>query len=383
MKIKHMTNLLLLFTSLLLLTSCYFFGASRWALEQSLERSLTVGFQHQRTEEVTTDGDSYNKHFFIDDNGVEFFVYAQMFESHLFGSTIEVTTNYIWAVWLHGDIDQETREAAIHSELRDLGSTPNRVLIESYDQLEIAAESVYNLLHTVPPLTIDREVFRVRFHRNFSDMRVTSTQGAVLGTFDYLVVGEYISREEILETLSTNFIIHHRAGRIEEDLPPEVLLQYPVYVINEIYVNGALVSLCSIGYDRARGDFMLTSMNLCSLYTNNGNRLPWTFERLVTELGGTFASDENKAIWTIGNDRWEATLVEGERGSVFVRVYYEIYKNGEQIIQTEELHARELGGNRLGYNGVIFTLSELEHMLNVTVVIDRIYGSMNLISNSN
>ncbi|MGX8833868.1 hypothetical protein ACWG0P_06615 [Amedibacillus sp. YH-ame6] len=390
-----MKKIILIICACLFLVACI--PQSKSSAEEELSAALTIPFTFVSTQTSRDDnGLKTAVYTFEDENGVSF-THKSGFYKGSYGPAFYSECNYAEVLLAPY---QDTLEAHLKKGFRTnflnycLEYT---IYVPTYDSLEQAAQAIFNAIQSVEPMPIDREQYPFYLPKitvNHDD----GTTGSFVTSFSFRCNEENLTETEILESLQRSYADSVKRGSIDETLPPEIMEKYPVSRIYKIFVGEDQIdkNQFTVRFNVDLNEYTVEGLDPCkesvitSLYLGKG-----AFPYLVNLLGGSYSSEivaesanrdkprsqrweGGNGTWTIGENTWTARLtphIKEYMGSTIVYFDLETTKNGKKVKQypyrTEESFGKDTDDT--------FTVSELEEILGIDIVIDQTNNTMTFV----
>ena len=333
---------------------------SRAAIERRLNRALTTDYEFVSSELIK--GSRSEIHYtYKDANGIEFTV-----ESYKERETVYASTLKLW--WSNRIVCNYTQMfmAQYDSYIKELfgdrldsdASGSNKINIYNYKQLAETADMLAKLYAEIPPYRINREVygglFRIDPNRFIVEFRYGNdyTYAATLGYFDLLCEGEKApAQSEILISLEDSMASLYKSGRIDVEIPYDVLMRNPPTSFKSVMIGDT-----DINPKLAWGVKWKDDRYLFSTYIFGGEH--GSFAYMVKKLGGSYELiNSGHAKWNISGNIWEAHLKSSKRVHAGYAEYevdnINITKNGEVLSSLESSQS------------AMYTLRDIEMLLGV------------------
>ncbi|MGX8852639.1 hypothetical protein [Amedibacillus sp. YH-ame10] len=390
-----MKKIILIIFASLFLVACI--PQSKSSAEEELSAALTIPFTFVSTQTSRDDnGLKTAVYTFEDENGVSF-THKSGFYKGSYGPAFYSECNYAEVLLAPY---QDTLEAHLKKDFRTKFldfCLEYTIYVPNYDSLEQAAQAIFNAIQSVEPMPIHREQYPFYLPKitvNHDD----GTAGSFVTSFSFRCNKESFTEAEILDSLQRRYADSVKRGSIDETLPPEIMEKYPVSRIYKIFAGEDQIDkkLLAVRFNEEVNEYTIGNLDPCkesvvtSLYPGKG-----TFSYLVNLLGGTYSSEivtENASrdkpkkqkweggngTWTIGGNTWTARLIPHiieNKSSTIVYFDLETTKNGKEVKQYPYRTEKSFGKN----TDDTFTVSELEEILGVDIVIDQINYTMTFV----
>jgi hypothetical protein len=312
---------------------------------------------------------------FTDPNGLEFTVDYQLPESKFkITYSSSYVENYIPArvIEKEAEIREDASKYNLGFEIRETGDII--IYIDSYKEIADAS----NLLKD-----IYNEVGRIKFKENNSRFitkelnisveakSVTSDRSSyTIFTQPFTKNCEY---DTLADSIEGSYVSNVKSGIITEKIPDELWVMHPAKGIMLITCGNTNLDYTdyNLSYNSKKNTYTMDNLDVGLDYNNPRYNIPTKgdFKNLVEILGGKYSCRDNKATWTIGSNTWNAELTLGKSTTTDAEGYFrniKISKNGEPI----ELSTLD-GTNSGAYCTRVYTIEDLEKILDVTVEIDQ------------
>jgi len=349
--------------------------ADRW-LAESFTGEFTLVSQEDDTSDPAHPARTFD---YTDQDGLEFHVTSYVYTNTFLGSTNYVgnTTDYL-SVWYGTNIDFEPYLAENGLDSADVEWTWSSVsapcLYTSLAPLSRAVAETQNSVRgpikdsvaASTPSSISPFVSISCAQEGNSDS---------LGWFAYPSYPDTADSLAIETALEKTYVSDVRMGRINEQLPDEVLQAHRPDVI-ELTVGDQ--SICDFSWQDREGKYE----NRCSLTVTaqraeDEGPTPGQdiFANLITALGGEYVSDgfegsvydhsyhaEGRAHWTIGDHTWSAVQVTPPPPGVTSQWSLTVTEDGADIDVAESRPTEPLS----------YSLSDIEKLTGTTISVDYI-----------
>ena len=217
-------------------------------------------------------------------------------------------------------------------------------------------------------------------HRNVSSWSISlylePNEPAKVGDSNLIfgnITMSHSSSEQLIPSDVTEQLQWQLANKIKDKgatywtLPDEILYRYPAsYIrITKINEHTDFEFPFTFYYDNDMQTYWMGSLDPCQdfeefpyVYFSKG-----TFAQLVQLLGGTYTCDNWTASWQIGEDKWTAELITGEKHAYEDLI---VKKNGQKLVLSPP--SKYTNGT---VSGRCYTPDDLECMLDVIIELDQ------------